>query len=279
MATLTWSVHGGELVSIDGYDIPLDKRGSLRIKPQETKTYTLRVKIGNEELTRQWKIKVYPFRKYVSSTRQISSVHPGEKLDMDILSIDRSHYPDEIVMHAIVVDTSGNYISGLATKDTNKTFYKKYFFNVSEILDEKNNDCPFTVNEVQESASTPYDIALVLDYSGSMNSSIGFLEEAVRDFIAKKYLNDRISVTKFDSHIVTESQLSKIPNEILRHVSFYGLYGYGGQTALYAGADKGLSTLDSSKQRKVVVLFTDGNENSSFQYYYSYRHPYVEYFK
>ena len=126
------------------------------------------------------------------------------------------------------------------------------------------------MKEAQESASTPYDIALVLDYSGSMNSSIGFLEEAVRDFIAKKYLNDRISVTKFDSHIVTESQLSAVPNEIFRRVSFYGLLGYGGQTALYAGTDKGLSTLDSSKARKVVVLFTDGNENSSFQYFGQY---------
>lgn len=267
---LTWSVNGGERVSITGLGDDLPRKGALEVSPGKTTTYVLQVTDGDKLLTREWKIRVYPYRKYISSTRRIEDVLPGERLETDILSVDRSKYPDEILLRVVVVDTSGNYISGLAPESPGDTIPFRYFTGLNEIFDNKHYPVKFDFTEIQESASTPYDISVVLDYSGSMVGTIGYLEESIKQFVLRKYLNDRISITKFDDKINTIVPLLTNPEEIFNYFSFTRLAGYGGKTALYAGADKGLEVLDSSKRNKVLILFTDGNENSSFQFFGQY---------
>ena len=270
LSMLTWNVHGGDSISIEGLADNLPDKGQLQIKPDKTTTYILRVKDGSRVLTKNWKINVYPFRKYVSSTRNIYDEPVGIPLEMDIISVDRSAYPDEMIVRVVVVDTLGNYISGLAPPLGNDSISKVYFSRLSETIENKNNTLKFKVKEIQESASTPYDYSLVLDYSGSMTSTIDYLEESVKTFILRKYLNDRISITKFDDKIETIAPLLSNSEKLFDYYKFDGLDGFGGKTALYAGADKGLSVLDSSDRKKVMVLFTDGYENSSLQYFGQY---------
>jgi Mg-chelatase subunit ChlD len=269
-SVLTWSVNGGDSVSIIGMDKDLPRKGHLEVSPDKTTTYTLRVKDGEKVLMQQWKINVYPFRKYISSTRHIDDVPVNEQIEMDIISVDRSEYPEEMIVRAVAVDTSGNYISGLASMSDNDSISRTYFKTLSETIDNTGHLRSFSVAEIQESASMPYDISLVLDFSGSMVGTIDYLEESVKRFVLRKYLNDRISITKFDDKISTEAPLLADIEKIFDHFKFKGLSGFGGRTALYAAADKGLMVLDSSARRKVMILFTDGNENSSFQYFGQY---------
>ncbi len=267
---LTWNVNGGDSVTIVGVDNELPRKGLLEVSPEKTTTYTLRVKDGDNILTRQWKINVYPFRKYISSTRHIDDVPKAEPLEMDIISVNRSGYPGEITVRLVVVDTSGNYISGIAPPLGNDSLSNIYFNRLSETIGNNNYLRSFSVSEIQESVSTPYDLSLVLDYSGSMVGTIDYLEESLKRFILRKYLNDRISITKFDDKIHTSVPLLSDSEEIFDHFTFDRLSGFGGRTALYAAADKGLMALDSSGRKKVMILFTDGNENSSFQYFGEY---------
>jgi outer membrane protein OmpA-like peptidoglycan-associated protein len=194
----------------------------------------------------------------------------GEPLEMDIISVDRSFYPEEMIARVVVVDTSGNYISGLSPPPGNDSIGKVYFTRLSETIDNRNYLRGFEITEIQESASMPYDLSLVLDYSGSMVRTIDYLEESLKRFILRKYLNDRISITKFDDKIDTKVPLLSDSENIFDHFKFEGLLGFGGRTALYAAVDKGLKAIDSSERKKVLILFTDGNENASFQYFGQY---------
>ncbi len=269
-SVLTWNVHGGDSISIVGIDNDLPGKGLLEVSPDKTTTYTLWVRDGDNILSRQWKINVYPFRKYISSTRHIDDVSKNEPLEMDIISVDRSGYPGEMTVRVVVVDTSGNYISGLAPPLGSDSISNIYFTRLSETIDHHNYSRSFEITEIQESASMPYDLSLVLDYSGSMIGTIDYLEESLKHFILRKYLNDRISITKFDDKINTKVPLLSDSEEIFDHFKFERLLGYGGRTALYAAVDKGLMAIDSSERKKVLILFTDGNENSSFQYFGQY---------
>ncbi|MFW6227781.1 MAG: vWA domain-containing protein, partial [Bacteroidota bacterium] len=266
-ATLSWSVNGYDYVSIDNIGSNLPRKGARRVSPDETTTYVLRVKDGDQEIRMEKTLKVFPYRKYIAGTRHVEQVHENMPLMLDILSVDRSNYPDKITLRAVVVDTAGYYISGLAAQGNNSETGYRFFRQLSEISEAGRKTLPFEVREVQESASTPYDISLVLDYSGSMGGTIRYLEEAVYHFIRQKYINDKISITKFDDKIKTEAPLFMDADSILQRFKFTGLAGFGGHTALYAATDRGLAELDSSKRHKVVILFTDGNENASFQFF------------
>jgi outer membrane protein OmpA-like peptidoglycan-associated protein len=151
--------------------------------------------------------------------------------------------------------------------DDNVT-YRKFFRQVIEIIEGKrypvNN---FTVREIFRTEK-PTDISLVLDYSGSMGGkSIESLEKACKSFIQHKNPKDRISIVKFDDSLAVVSPLEKDINVLLKNVKFEGLRDFGRSTALYAAGDIGLSSLDSSTNNKMIILFTDGYENSSFIYY------------
>jgi Mg-chelatase subunit ChlD len=269
-SVLTWNVNGGDSISIIGLGNELPGKGLMEVSPDETTTYTLRVKDGESILTREWKINVYPFRKYISSIRHIDDVPRDEPLEMDIIGVDRSKYPDEMTIRVVVVDTSGNYISGMAPPLGTDSLSKVYFKRLSETTDNNNYTRSYHITEIQESASTPYDISLVLDYSGSMVGTIDYLEKSLKRFILRKYLNDRISITKFDEKINTVVPLLSNSEEIFDYFKFEKLAGFGGKTALYAAADMGLTAIDSSDRKKVMILFTDGNENSSFLYFGQY---------
>lgn len=188
-------------------------------------------------------------------------------MDFDIVSVDRSKYPDEVKLLVAVIDTSGNFISNLAPEN-NPALSRKYFKQLIEIIESKKypiND--YTVREIK-SSSKPFDISLVLDYSGSMSGTpIKNLEKSCKKLIENKNPDDRISVIKFDHNLVQVIPLTKDKNELLRKVNFNEFYKYGGATALYAAGDEGLSTIDTSANNKMMILFTDGYENASFPYY------------
>jgi hypothetical protein len=122
-----------------------------------------------------------------------------------------------------------------------------------------------------------WDTALVLDYSGSMNSSvtigevtqpkIDFLREAVTTLLKvwKDYAlcEDRIGLVYFQSNASTDGNLIPIlPGEnIETMIENITSHSAGGCTAMGAGLATSIDILETSTNRRFAILFSDGMQN------------------
>jgi outer membrane protein OmpA-like peptidoglycan-associated protein len=179
--------------------------------------------------------------------------------------VDRSRYPEEIKLKVLVVDTAGNFISGLAPRTTDKYATNKYFKKIVEVIERKSAPVKnFSVREISDTMGLAKDISLVFDYSGSMSGTINSLIKSARKFISMKTLRDRISMIVYDDHIATLNVLDNDKSRLLKAFATAVYSDFGQSTSLYAAVDKGLITLQGSANHKMLLLFTDGYENSSF---------------
>lgn len=124
---------------------------------------------------------------------------------------------------------------------------------------------------------TPWDTVLVLDYSGSMNSSvtiegitqpkIDFLKEAANTLLRvwKDYAlcEDRISLVYFNYNAIADNTLYPIlPGANIENlIDDITIQGADGCTAMGAGLATGLDILEASVNHRYVILFTDGMQN------------------
>jgi len=264
--TLSWDVSGAKQIEIEGVQSNLPAKGSLRTETTNAKTYTLIAQNG--DLKSEKKLNVETFeRRFVKDTVSLKQLQKNQRFDMEIFSVDRSNYPNEIKLFVLVVDTLGNFVSGLAPPTGSSEVAKKYFMKLIENVEGKDYAIDnFKVEQSQQNLLLPRDLSMVLDYSGSMyGAAIDSLENSASYFLKNKESQDRVSLTKFDNKIVTELKLTKDKNKI-DSVRFDGLARFGGNTALYAAASEGIQTLKDSKNKKALFLFTDGEENASMIY-------------
>ncbi|ODS37810.1 MAG: hypothetical protein A7315_03685 [Candidatus Altiarchaeales archaeon WOR_SM1_79] len=122
-----------------------------------------------------------------------------------------------------------------------------------------------------------WDTALVLDYSGSMNSSvtigevtqpkIDFLREAVTTLLKvwKDYAlcEDRIGLVYFQYNASTDGNLIPIlpGTNIETMIENITSHSAGGCTAMGAGLATGIDILETSTNRRFAILFSDGMQN------------------
>lgn len=259
--TLNWLVKGGQNVRIDGIADNLPRNGYINVSPTETTTYKLIINDGVEEISQTVTVSVYSGRKFIQNSMAATEMKKDKRVDFDIIAIDDSDYPEEVRLHVLAVDEDGNFVTGIAQ---NRQLKEKMLKGLTETINGKTYNVNYSMIEEREQISKPYDISLVLDYSGSMWNIIDSLENAAYKFIKNKHPEDKISVTKFDENISREAPLLPESEQLLDTLKFDGLERYGGSTALYAGTDEGIMALDSTNNNKVLVLFTDGHENASF---------------
>ena len=225
------------------------------------------------------------------STNNQSISHQG--IQTSIIRIDDSHYPDSIIMLVKVTDSSGHFIKGLAgdkgivvTPKTPSIIWKS-LIDSSSVSYKKSKVGSFSVKEIREDQRNPLAISFVLDHSPSMGNSRAIkLQEAVRNTMDMLYDEDYISVIKFTSKIFTEVPLM---NNYQTYTSLFKIDGlrnyssvlsigfngnssfkkdstnsYGGGTALYDGTAAGIEELKKvSMHQRIIVLFSDGGDNSS----------------
>lgn len=265
---LSWEVSEiDSLIFSNGKRIYKKKaNGSIRQKINEDTKFELIFKYKNL-IYRYPKYTQIIERKFIEGKKSIAEIGSKNKLNFEIFSIDKSNYPEEIKLYVLVVDTAGYFVSNLVSENDRKNSFRKYFKQLVEIIDDKkypiNN---FDVREIYN-METKSDFSVVLDYSGSMASDIGYLERSMDKFIKLTNEKDRISIVKFDDKLDSILPLTDNKKEIYSKYAFKGLTDMGGATALYAGTDLGFRQFDSTDARfKRMILFTDGNENSSFQY-------------
>jgi outer membrane protein OmpA-like peptidoglycan-associated protein/Mg-chelatase subunit ChlD len=170
-----------------------------------------------------------------------------------------------------VRDASGNFIENLAPPYGNQDRTRKIWGAVKEQIGGKDcGDGSFQVEELREDTSPERTVMFVADYSGSMILTIGDVEkglvEAIDELRRTGPRVDRWGLTKFDHRVrVVLPPVERDRIDASAHLR--GLDEYGGATALRDAMMEGIRHLAATEDKKsrVLVVFTDGQENSSLE--------------
>jgi Ca-activated chloride channel family protein len=144
---------------------------------------------------------------------------------------------------ATVTDRDGELVLGLLPRD----------FRVFE--DGKRQQVSHFVG-----ADEPREIVVAVDMSGSMVEAMPWVREAVRGFLAALRPDDRVTLLAFNDSIFTLARPDADPATRTRAIE--RLAAWGG-TALHDVILKGYDVLDRIKGRKALVVFSDGDDESS----------------
>jgi Ca-activated chloride channel homolog len=125
-----------------------------------------------------------------------------------------------------------------------------------EVLDD-NKPQPLTVfsNEI-----LPVTVVVMLDTSGSMTGNLAILKEGAEQFLLRLLPGDRARVGDFNDKIQMLSPMSGDRDELIASLANVD-FGY--PTRLCDAIAEGLNGLKEADGRKVVLVFTDGDDNSS----------------
>jgi Ca-activated chloride channel family protein len=124
------------------------------------------------------------------------------------------------------------------------------------ILDNgKPQEIVFFQNEVQ-----PFTVVVMLDFSFSMNDNLELLKEGTEQFVLRMLPQDKGQVGSFSDKIQFSGTFTNDRDDL---VSALGDLQFGNSTRLYDAIDASLDMLDDAQGRKVVLVFTDGDDTDS----------------
>ena len=125
-----------------------------------------------------------------------------------------------------------------------------------QILD---NDKPqqLTVFQCENQAFT---VVVMLDTSACMTGSIQLLKQAAEQFIVRLLPEDKGAVGAFNDKIELSAQFSNDRDQLVTEVRDLD---FGNGTRLFDGIAEGLNQLQGVDGRKVILVFTDGDDTSS----------------
>jgi Ca-activated chloride channel family protein len=124
------------------------------------------------------------------------------------------------------------------------------------ILDNgKLQDITFFQNETQ-----PFTVVVMLDYSASMTSSLDLLRAAAEQFLLRMLPQDKGQVGAFSDKIEFSGQFTNDRDDL---ISALRDLQYGNPTRLWDAVDQSIDMLKPVEGRKVVLVFTDGDDTYS----------------
>ncbi len=106
----------------------------------------------------------------------------------------------------------------------------------------------------------PIRVVMMLDTSGSMTGSIALLKKAGEQFLLRLLPDDRATVGAFNDKIEVGTSLSANRDQLIAEVKDLD---FGNGTRLYDAINEGITLLHSVEGRKVILVFTDGDDTSS----------------
>ncbi len=112
-----------------------------------------------------------------------------------------------------------------------------------------------------DNQSQPITVVVMLDTSGSMTGAIKFLRLAAEQFLMRLHPEDRGMVGAFNDKV--EFGSAEFTNDRDDLIAAMKELDYGNGTRLYDGIAASLEQLDGVSGRRVIVLFTDGEDTSS----------------
>jgi Ca-activated chloride channel homolog len=144
---------------------------------------------------------------------------------------------------ATVLDADGRLVPDLEQQDFT-------------LLDNgKPQEITFFQNDVQ-----PFTVVVTLDFSFSMNNNLKLLRAAAEQFILRLLPEDKGRVGAFSDKIQFSGSFTNNRDDLIQAL---GDLQFGNPTRLYDAIDASIDLLDDANGRKVVLVFTDGDDTAS----------------
>jgi Ca-activated chloride channel family protein len=106
----------------------------------------------------------------------------------------------------------------------------------------------------------PITVVVMLDTSGSMTLTIDLLKQAAEQFLIRLLPDDKARVGAFNDKIQFSSRFTSDRDELVSDVKNLD---YGNGTRLWDAVDASLEELKGIDGRRVVLVFTDGDDTES----------------
>jgi Ca-activated chloride channel homolog len=111
-----------------------------------------------------------------------------------------------------------------------------------------------------ENTIQPFTAVVMLDFSGSMTAHLELLKQGTEQFLLRLLPDDKAQVGAFSDKIMLNGRFTSDRDELIDSLDDLQ---YGNPTRLYDAIDVGISELEGVEGRKVVVVFTDGDDTAS----------------
>jgi Ca-activated chloride channel family protein len=113
---------------------------------------------------------------------------------------------------------------------------------------------------VFQSETQPITVVVMLDTSGSMTGSIKLLKAAAEQFVTRLLPDDKAAVGAFNDKIELSANFSNDRDSLITEIRDLD---FGNGTRLYDALNESLDQLRGIDGRRVVLVFTDGDDTAS----------------
>ena len=152
---------------------------------------------------------------------------------------------DVVLVPAVVTDRRGRYVTDLVEDR----------FEIREAGE------PRQVSYFSPPSASGLDLVIALDISGSMRDAMPALKRGVSTLIGSLAPGDAITVLAFNDRVF---ELATRETDRPRLLSLITGLETSGYTSLYDAIGRSLALVAGEPQRKAVLVFTDGDDRSSF---------------
>ena len=149
-----------------------------------------------------------------------------------------------VPLYVTVVDADKRLVADLAREDF-------------EVFD---NGKPVTITLFNNEPEA-FSVVAMLDTSGSMTASLDLLKEAAEQFVIRLLPEDRGMVGAFSDKI--QFPIATFTSDRDELVGAIKELGFGNPTRLYDAVEAGIHQLREVQGRRVVLVFTDGEDTAS----------------
>ncbi|HKE86932.1 MAG TPA: VWA domain-containing protein [Vicinamibacterales bacterium] len=113
----------------------------------------------------------------------------------------------------------------------------------------------FFQNETQ-----PFTVVVMLDFSASMTANLDLLKQATEQFVLRMLPHDKGQVGAFSDKIQFSGKFTSNRDDLIGSLKDLQ---FGNPTRLYDAIDASIDVLQGVEGRKIVLVFTDGDDTAS----------------
>ncbi len=185
---------------------------------------------------------------------------------IEINSINSSNFPENVEIIAVVRDSTGKFITGLAEPYLKEgKNYKDYWTNLTDSCENQKSEIKdFKVREYRKNDTKPFAVSYVLDYSGSMGmEGKQMIQKAIPKILNISKPEDYVSVIIFAESAIVEVSLEK-SSDFLAKKRLINLNpnSLKGGTDIKHGLDSAFQELSKSNDtcQRIIILISDGGD-------------------
>ena len=149
-----------------------------------------------------------------------------------------------VAIYATVTDSTGRLVPDLQERH----------FEVFDNL--KSQPLTLFKSDIQ-----PIKVVVMLDTSGSMTLNLDLLKVAAEQFVLRLLPDDRAKVGSFSDKILVSPTFTGDRDELVRIL--HNDIQFGNPTYLWDAIDRSMDELKDQTGRRVVLIFTDGEDDTS----------------